>query len=45
MIAWMLKRLLARGHTAPKFHATNHPRAAECEAIERLVAMSSLLLE
>jgi dihydropyrimidinase len=43
MIAWMVKRLLARGHTAPKFHATSHPRAAECEAIERLVAMSALL--
>ncbi len=43
MIAWMVKRLLERGYTAPKYHATSHPRAAECEAIERLVAMSALL--
>ena len=43
MIAWMVKRLLARGHTAAKFHATSHPRAAEFEAIGRLVAMSAML--
>lgn len=43
MIAWMSRRLLARGHVAPKYHAVSHPRLAETEAFERLIAMSALV--
>ena len=35
--------LLERGYTAPKFHAVSHPRVAESEAFNRLVAMAALL--
>ncbi len=43
MIAWMVKRLLAKGYTAPKYHAVSHPRLAECEAFERAIAMAALI--
>ena len=43
MISWMVKRLLARGYTAPKYHAISHPRLAEKEAFERLIAMAALV--
>ncbi|NND50211.1 MAG: dihydropyrimidinase, partial [Rhizobiales bacterium] len=43
MITWMVKRLLDRGATAPKFHAVSHPRAGEAEAFTRLIAMSELI--
>jgi dihydropyrimidinase len=43
MIAWMVERLLARGHTAPKYHAVSHPRLAEAEAVNRLIAMAALV--
>ena len=43
MIAWMVKRLLDRGYTAPKYHAISHPRVSEREAFERLFAMSTLV--
>jgi dihydropyrimidinase len=43
MIAWMVKRLLEKGHVAPRFHAVSHPRLSEAEAIGRLVACSELL--
>jgi dihydropyrimidinase len=43
MIAWMGKRLLARGYTQPKYHAVSHPRASETEAFERLIAMAGLV--
>jgi dihydropyrimidinase len=43
MISWMVKRLLARGYTAPKYHAISHPRLAETEAFERLIAMAALV--
>ena len=43
LISWTVKRLLARGHTAPKFHAASHARAAEAEAINRLIEMAALL--
>ena len=42
MIAWMTNRLLSEGKTAPKYHADSHPRAAEIEAIERLIQLSRL---
>lgn len=43
MIAWMAKRLVERGYTAPKYHAVSHPRTSEPEAFERLIRMSALL--
>ena len=43
IIAWMTKRLLAKGYTASKYHAISHPRLAEREAFERLIAMAALL--
>ncbi|HLN10488.1 MAG TPA: dihydropyrimidinase [Xanthobacteraceae bacterium] len=43
MISWMVKRLLARGYGAPKFHPVSHPRAAEAEAFNRLIAFSTFL--
>lgn len=43
MIAWMARRLIEKGYTAPKYHAISHPRVSETEAFERLIAMSTLL--
>jgi dihydropyrimidinase len=43
MIAWITRRLLERGHTAPRYHAISHPRVAEAEAVGRLIAMSALV--
>jgi dihydropyrimidinase len=43
IIAWMVKRLLANGYTAPKYHAVSHARVSEAEAFTRLIAMAELL--
>ncbi len=43
MLKWMGDRLVARGYRAPKFHAVSHPRAAEIEAIHRLIQFSLLV--
>ncbi|HLT02109.1 MAG TPA: dihydropyrimidinase [Geminicoccaceae bacterium] len=43
MLAWTTRRLLERGHRAPKFHAISHPRIAEAEAVNRLIAMAALV--
>src|SRR6202521_1304752 len=43
MIAWISKRLLARDHTAPKYHAVSHPRGGEAEAFTRLIACAALV--
>jgi dihydropyrimidinase len=43
MIAWVTRRLLERGHSAPRYHAISHPRAAEVEAVNRLIAMATLV--
>jgi dihydropyrimidinase len=43
MLGWMAERLLARGHTAPRYHAVSHPRLAEAEAVGRLIAMAALV--
>ena len=43
MIAWIARRLLERGHTAPRYHAISHPRVAEAEAVGRLIAMAALV--
>jgi dihydropyrimidinase len=39
----MVERLLARGYTAPRYHAVSHPRMAEAEAVGRLIAMAALI--
>ncbi len=43
IIKWIARRLLERGHTAPKFHATSHHPIAESEAAGRVIALSRLL--
>jgi dihydropyrimidinase len=43
VIAWMVKRLLAKGFVAPKYHSVSHPRLSESEAFTRLIAFSELL--
>jgi dihydropyrimidinase len=43
MLAWTARRLLERGYTAPKYHAVSHPRVAEAEAVNRLIAMAALI--
>jgi len=43
MIAWMTEQLLARGLTAPKYHAASHPALAEEEAIHRTICMAKLV--
>ena len=43
MIRWLANRLLARGHTAPKFHAVAHDPIAEGEATNRAIALSRLI--
>src|SRR4029453_2812577 len=37
IISWMVKRLLARGYTDPKYHAISHARVSEAEAFNRLI--------
>lgn len=43
MIRWIAQRLLARGHSAPKFHAVAHDPLAESEAGHRAIALSRLV--
>lgn len=43
IIAWMVKRLLDKGYTAPKYHSVSHARVSESEAFTRLIAFSELL--
>jgi dihydropyrimidinase len=43
VISWMVKRLLARGYTAPKYHAISHARFSEAEAFNRLIGMAALV--
>src|SRR3569833_9142 len=43
IISWMVKRLLARGYTHPKYHAISHARFSEAEAFNRLIGMAALL--
>ena len=43
MISFMSKRLLANDRTAPSAFWMSHPRLAEVDAIQRLVAMSLLV--
>ena len=43
IIAWMVKRLIERGHTQPKFHAIGHARFSEADAFNRLIGMAALV--
>jgi dihydropyrimidinase len=43
MIQWLTRRLLERGHRAPRFHMDAHHPIAEAEATNRVVALSRLL--
>ena len=43
IIAWMVKRLLARGYSHPKYHAISHPRFSEADAFNRLIGMAALV--
>jgi dihydropyrimidinase len=43
MIRWIAKRLIERGHGAPKFHGVAHDRLAEAEATNRIIMLSRLL--
>jgi len=43
IIKWIARRLLANGHTAPKFHAVSHDPLAESEATSRVIQLSRLL--
>ncbi len=43
MIRWLAKRLIERGHGAPKFHGVAHDALAEAEATHRIIALSRLL--
>jgi dihydropyrimidinase len=43
VISWISERLLARGYTAPKYHAVSHPRIAEAEASRRAIDLARLV--
>ncbi len=43
MINWMSERLLAAGHTEPRYHAPSHPALAEEEAINRAISLAKLV--
>ncbi len=43
VIQWIARRLLDRGHRAPKYHAVAHAPVAEAEATHRVIALSTLL--
>ena len=43
MINWMSEKLLNSSYKAPKYHALSHPRAAESEAINRAITLSTFI--
>ena len=43
VIRWISRRLLERGHTAPKFHTVAHNAIAEAEATHRVIQFARLL--
>ena len=43
MINWISDRLLAAGHTEPRYHAPSHPALAEEEAINRAISLAKLV--
>jgi dihydropyrimidinase len=42
-ISWLTERLLAAGHTAPRYHATSRPMLVEREATHRAIAFAELV--
>ncbi len=42
-IAWLTEKLLAAGHTAPRFHASARPMLVEREATHRAIALAELV--
>ncbi|MBO0755792.1 MAG: dihydropyrimidinase [Bradyrhizobiaceae bacterium] len=43
MITWTVRRLLAGGHRAPRYHAVSHPRLSEAEAFNRVIALAAFI--
>ncbi|MBX2854861.1 MAG: dihydropyrimidinase [Rhodobacteraceae bacterium] len=43
MIKWMVKRLIAKGHTSARYHAISHPEASEVEAIGRAAHLAGFV--
>lgn len=43
VIKWLSDKLLAAGHSAPKFHALAHDRLAERDAAERAITFAELV--
>lgn len=43
VIKWLSRRLLDRGHSAPKYHAMSHARIAETEASNRAIQLARLV--
>ena len=43
VIQWIARRLLDRGHRAPRYHTVAHAPVAEAEATHRVIALSTLL--
>jgi dihydropyrimidinase len=43
VIAWLSERLLAAGHSAPRFHAVAHAPLAEREATSRAISLAELV--
>ena len=43
VISWLSDRLLASGHSAPRFHAVAHAPIAEREATSRAIALAELV--
>jgi dihydropyrimidinase len=41
-IAWAAERLVAAGHTAPRYHAESRPVAVEREAVHRVATLAGL---
>lgn len=43
IIGWISDRLVAAGHTAPRYHAVSHPALAEEEAINRAITLAKFV--
>lgn len=42
-IAWLTSKLIAAGHSAPRYHATSRPMLVEREATQRAIALAQLV--
>ncbi|MEO0830312.1 MAG: dihydropyrimidinase, partial [Pseudomonadota bacterium] len=43
LIKWMVRRLIDRGYSAPKYHAVSHPAVSEVEAVKRGITLASFV--